>query len=39
MTVFARQLSVAARREALVAEDGMKLLPDRIVDRARAKRI
>ena len=31
MTVFARQLSVAANREALVAEDGMKLLPDRIV--------
>ena len=30
MTVFARQLSVAARREAVVAEDGMKLLPDRI---------
>ncbi|MBA3666155.1 MAG: chemotaxis-specific protein-glutamate methyltransferase CheB [Sphingomonas sp.] len=31
MTVFARQLSTAARREALVAEDGMALLPDRIV--------
>ena len=31
MAVFARQLSVAAKREALVAEDGMKLLPDRIV--------
>ena len=31
MTVFARQLSVAAKREALVAEDGMLLLPDRIV--------
>jgi len=31
MTVFARQLGVAARREALVAEDGMRLLPDRIV--------
>lgn len=31
MTVFARQLSVAAKREALVAEDGMKLIPDRIV--------
>jgi two-component system chemotaxis response regulator CheB len=31
MTVFARQLSTAAKREALVAEDGMKLLPDRIV--------
>jgi two-component system chemotaxis response regulator CheB len=31
MGVFARQLSTAARREAVVAEDGMKLLPDRIV--------
>ncbi len=31
MAVFARQLSVAAKREALVAEDGMRLLPDRIV--------
>ena len=31
MTVFARQLSVAAGREAVVAEDGMQLLPDRIV--------
>jgi two-component system chemotaxis response regulator CheB len=31
MTVFARQLSVAARREAVVAEDGMKLVPDRII--------
>jgi two-component system chemotaxis response regulator CheB len=31
MAVFARQLSVAANREAVVAEDGMKLLPDRIV--------
>ncbi len=31
MAVFARQLSVVAQREALVAEDGMKLLPDRIV--------
>ena len=31
MAVFARQLSAAAKREALVAEDGMKLLPDRIV--------
>src|SRR5436190_2986873 len=30
MTVFARQLSVAARRTAVVAEDGMKLLPDHI---------
>lgn len=31
MTVFARQLSVAANREAVVAEDGTPLLPDRIV--------
>ncbi|QDP20476.1 response regulator [Sphingomonas xanthus] len=31
MPVFARQLAAAAGREALVAEDGMKLLPDRIV--------
>jgi two-component system chemotaxis response regulator CheB len=31
MPVFARQLGIAARREALVAEDGMKLLPDRII--------
>lgn len=31
MSVFARQLGIAARREALVAEDGMKLLPDRII--------
>jgi two-component system chemotaxis response regulator CheB len=31
MTVFARQLSIAARREAVVAEDGTRLLPDRIV--------
>ena len=31
MPVFARQLSIAAGRETLVAEDGMKLLPDRIV--------
>ncbi|MDP9424102.1 MAG: chemotaxis-specific protein-glutamate methyltransferase CheB [Pseudomonadota bacterium] len=31
MTVFARQLSVAAKREAVVAEDGTSLLPDRIV--------
>jgi len=30
MTVFARQLAVAARRDAVVAEDGMKLLPDRV---------
>jgi two-component system chemotaxis response regulator CheB len=31
MTVFARQLSVAAGRPAVVAEDGTELLPDRIV--------
>lgn len=31
MTVFARQLGIAARREALVAEDGMLLEPDRIL--------
>jgi two-component system chemotaxis response regulator CheB len=31
MTVFARQLSVAAGREAVVAEDGTRLTPDRIV--------
>jgi two-component system chemotaxis response regulator CheB len=31
MTVFARQLSTAAGREAVVAEDGTRLLPDRIV--------
>ena len=31
MAVFARQLGVVAKREALVAEDGMRLLPDRIV--------
>lgn len=31
MAVFARQLGVAARREALVAEDGMSLAPDRIL--------
>ena len=31
MAVFARQLAAVAKREALVAEDGMKLLPDRIV--------
>jgi two-component system chemotaxis response regulator CheB len=29
--VFARQLGQAARRECLVAEDGMPLLPDRII--------
>jgi len=31
MNVFARQLSNASGREALVAEDGLRLLPDRIV--------
>ena len=31
MPYFARQLGVAAGREAVVAEDGMQLLPDRIV--------
>ncbi|HVL79404.1 MAG TPA: chemotaxis-specific protein-glutamate methyltransferase CheB [Sphingomicrobium sp.] len=31
MTVFARQLGVTAKREALVAEDGMALAPDRIL--------
>lgn len=31
MPVFARQLRVAAHREALVAEEGMPLLPDRIL--------
>jgi two-component system chemotaxis response regulator CheB len=31
MPVFARQLGIAARREALVGEDGMQLLPDRII--------
>jgi two-component system, chemotaxis family, protein-glutamate methylesterase/glutaminase len=31
MTVFARQLSLAANREAVVAEDGTRLLPDRII--------
>jgi two-component system chemotaxis response regulator CheB len=31
MAVFARQLSAASGREALVAEDGLRLLPDRIV--------
>src|SRR4029453_1650923 len=30
MTVFARQLSVAAGREAVVAEEGTHLIPDRI---------
>jgi two-component system chemotaxis response regulator CheB len=31
MSVFARQLRAAAHREAVVAEDGMPLLPDRIL--------
>lgn len=31
MSIFARQLGTAAGREAVVAEDGMTLLPDRIV--------
>ena len=31
MTVFARQLGTAAGREAIVAEDGLRLLPDRVV--------
>jgi two-component system chemotaxis response regulator CheB len=31
MAVFARQLSQAAGREAVVAEDGTELLPDRII--------
>ncbi|HKP33987.1 MAG TPA: chemotaxis-specific protein-glutamate methyltransferase CheB [Sphingomicrobium sp.] len=31
MTVFARQLGAVARREAVVAEDGMALVPDRIL--------
>jgi two-component system chemotaxis response regulator CheB len=31
MAVFARQLGAAAGRETLVAEDGMRLLPDRIL--------
>ena len=31
MPVFARQLGIAARREAIVAEDGMRLLPDQIL--------
>jgi two-component system, chemotaxis family, protein-glutamate methylesterase/glutaminase len=31
MSVFARQLGIAARREAVVAEDGMMLRPDRIL--------
>jgi two-component system chemotaxis response regulator CheB len=31
MAVFARQLGGVARRECVVAEDGMKVLPDRIL--------
>ena len=31
MSVFARQLSTASGRETIVAEDGLRLLPDRIV--------
>lgn len=31
MSVFARQLCIAAKREAVVAENGMALLPDRII--------
>ena len=31
MPVFARQLTAAAQRESLVAEDGMRLVPDRII--------
>ena len=31
MGVFARQLAIAAKREALVAQDGMTLLPDRVI--------
>jgi two-component system chemotaxis response regulator CheB len=31
MTVFARQLGAVARRDAVVAEDGMELLPDSIL--------
>jgi two-component system chemotaxis response regulator CheB len=31
MSVFARQLGALAQREAVVAEDGMALLPDRII--------
>ena len=31
MPIFARQLGNTARREALVAEEGMELLPDRII--------
>jgi two-component system chemotaxis response regulator CheB len=31
MPVFARQLGVVAKREAVVGEDGVELLPDRII--------
>ncbi|HEX6410103.1 MAG TPA: chemotaxis-specific protein-glutamate methyltransferase CheB [Sphingomicrobium sp.] len=31
MPVFARQLGIAAKRETLVAEEGMTLLPDRVI--------
>jgi two-component system chemotaxis response regulator CheB len=31
MSVFARQLGAVARRDAVVAEDGMELVPDRIL--------
>jgi two-component system chemotaxis response regulator CheB len=31
MPVFARQLGIASKREALVAEEGMGLLPDRVL--------
>ncbi len=31
MAVFARQLAVASQRETLVAEDGLRLLPDRVI--------
>ncbi len=31
MSVFARQLGVVARREAIVAADGMAVVPDRIL--------
>jgi two-component system chemotaxis response regulator CheB len=31
MSVFARQLAIAAKREALVAEEGMTLLSDRVI--------
>jgi two-component system chemotaxis response regulator CheB len=31
MSVFARQLGAVARRDAVVAEDGMELIPDRIM--------